>query len=214
MQCSLFEPPIKTSKIEGTLVKKYTNQPVSDVSLLVFVSDGLFKQKQIGQSRTLQDGSFNFNISTECPTYELLVQYYNFDEGEGSIQLPPSDYLDKSFYLSNTKNHNLKLFVVYGREFRPDFHNTKPFDKNDKLVAEYYQNGKLISNVNNLKKGMEEFLGDSLDFKTRYSSWKVEGNTYLKIKMMITKNGRTVMKEDSIFCKPTRDYYVTKRIEY
>lgn len=213
IRCSLFDAPTKISIVEGKVFKKYTNEPLEGVSVSAYIPRGFSVPEDLGRTSTDKDGKFSLKIVTEKSSYFMFFDSYI--EPVFSIEFPPQTGFNKEIILSNSQNYNLLLPVIYPMGFIPDFHNIKPFDKDDKLTAEYYQNGKLINNSQNTKQGREEYLGDSLNFKSRNNSWFVEGNTYLKIKMFVTKNGKTEIREDSIFCKPLKNPTpATKRIEY
>jgi hypothetical protein len=212
-KCGFFQAPVKNSIVEGKLFKKYTNEPLVGCQISANVQHGFSVPEDLGKTVTDKDGKFSLKVLTEYSSYSMFFDSYN--EPEFYIEFPSQTGSYREMILSNSQNYNLSLPIIFPMGFIPDFHNTKPFDKNDKLIAEYYQNGKLIKNPQKTKEGREEYLGDSLDFKRRNNSWFTEGNTYLKIKMFITKNGKTELREDSVFCMPLKTPTpATKRIEY
>lgn len=171
---------------------------------------------QVGTAITSDDGKFSLSVTTECPTFELKFQ--TIGTNNEPVPYTLEDNQLTSTFLSNSDDHNLgALYLVFPMFFKTDFHNTKPFDKNDKLLTEYTQNGVLLtSKALKTIESREEYLGDSLDFKYRSPYWIVFADNYLKIKMTITKNNKTQIREDSVFCKTGSSLYssFSKRIEY
>lgn len=205
-KCSFFQAPVKISTVEGKVFKKYTNEPLVGCKVSAYVPKGWNKTEELGETITDNNGKFLLKVITEATTYFVFFGSYN--EPEFGLEFPPQVGLNKEIVLSNSQNHNISLPAVYPMSFQSDFHNTKPFDRNDKLVVEFYQN--------NIKKPYQEtYLGDSLNFNPRFRSQQVIGNLYLKLRMFITKNNKLEIREDSIFCKPLiNPTPATKRIEY
>jgi hypothetical protein len=170
------------------------------------VPKGWNKREDLGETITDNNGKFSLKVITEATTY--FVFFDSYTEPEFGLEFPPQVGLNKEIALSNSQNHNVALPAVYPMYFQSDFHNTKPFDKNDKLMVEFYQNS--------LKLQYQEiYLGDSLNFNPRFRYLPVTGNLYVKMKMSITKNNKLIVKEDSVFCIPLINRTpASKRIEY